>query len=365
MNPSIECLYLSEEEAGQAGAYTVTECMQTMEEVLRLVAAGDYIMGGPGGNQHGMKLYFPKESRFAGMPLAGADKRFMALAAYVGGRFGVCGIKWYGSNPANREKGLPRANHMIVLNDAVSGLPLCILAGNGVSAVRTGAMAGLGAKYLSQPKGQSLALLGIGAIGKVSGEAILSACPDVRLVKLFNRTEEKARELAVEFEQKFNVTVQVCHDIRQAVEGSDIVNIALSGQELPKIKYKWIQDGALVIAASDCMMEKKCYSSMKIVADNWKMFVEYAKEREQWPGDEKIREDMIRRVVRMVEKGKLKKKNIVELGTVIEGGSGGRKSRKEKILLILGGMGVEDVAWGYVVYKNAWQQKLGTKLPFM
>ena len=66
-------------------------------------------MGGSNHNSHGLGLVFPKESAFPNMPIAGPDRRFVAMPAYLGGRFDVCGNKWYGSNAANPKKGFPRS----------------------------------------------------------------------------------------------------------------------------------------------------------------------------------------------------------------------------------------------------------------
>lgn len=40
----------------------------------------------------------------------------------------------------------------------------------------------------------------------------------------------------------------------------------------------------------------------------------------------------------------------------------GRKSDKERVIYIMDGMPVEDVAWGYEIYQNAQRLGLGTKL---
>ena len=40
------------------------------------------------------------------MPKNGPDRRFMAMTAYLGGRFNIAGEKWYGSNRDNVEKGI-------------------------------------------------------------------------------------------------------------------------------------------------------------------------------------------------------------------------------------------------------------------
>ena len=53
--------------------------------------------------------------------------RFIGLSANLGGSFDVEGIKWIGSAHENPSRGLPRANAVIVLNDADTRLPLAIM----------------------------------------------------------------------------------------------------------------------------------------------------------------------------------------------------------------------------------------------
>lgn len=102
MDERLDFLFLNEAEAVKAGAGDMERCIEVMDEVFSLLGQGDYLMGSPNHNSHGIKIYFPKESPFPNMPKKGPDRRFMALVAYLGGRFNVCGEKWYGSNLANR-----------------------------------------------------------------------------------------------------------------------------------------------------------------------------------------------------------------------------------------------------------------------
>ena len=101
MAKKTEFLYLSEPDMIKAGVLDSARCVDVLDEMFKLVGQGDYIMGGPHHNEHGMKIGFPKESPFPNMPLDGPDRRFMAMVAYLGGRFNVCGEKWYGSNIVN------------------------------------------------------------------------------------------------------------------------------------------------------------------------------------------------------------------------------------------------------------------------
>lgn len=106
--PSLDLLYLSEEDMIKAGVTDVVKCTDCMEELLKILDKGDYRMGGENGNSHGCMVTFPDEPEFPHMPKNAPDRRFMAMPAYVGGKFDVAGMKWYGSNVKNREKELPR-----------------------------------------------------------------------------------------------------------------------------------------------------------------------------------------------------------------------------------------------------------------
>ena len=92
-----EFLFLSEDDLVKAGVLNASECIDTCEEVFGILSDGDYLMGGLNHNEHGLSIVFPKETRFPGMPVAGPERRFIAMPAYLGGDFHVCGEKWYGT----------------------------------------------------------------------------------------------------------------------------------------------------------------------------------------------------------------------------------------------------------------------------
>jgi hypothetical protein len=113
----IDFLYLSEQDMIAAGVTDMPACVDTMEEMFALLHHGDYRMAGANNDSHGAMVMFPEDSPFPDMPRAGADRRFMAMPAYLGGNFRKAGMKWYGSNMANRDKGLPRSILTFILND--------------------------------------------------------------------------------------------------------------------------------------------------------------------------------------------------------------------------------------------------------
>ncbi|MDY7042234.1 MAG: ornithine cyclodeaminase, partial [Chloroflexota bacterium] len=84
--------------------------------------------------------------------------RVNAMPAYVGGPYDVCGIKWIAGFPGNPAKHkLPRATGLFVLNDSWTGVPLAVMDGTLISAMRTGAVTGVGAKYMARPDSEIVA----------------------------------------------------------------------------------------------------------------------------------------------------------------------------------------------------------------
>ena len=164
--PTIDFLFLSEEDMIKAGVKDMPACIETMEEVVKCLNAGDYVMGGENHNSHGSQVSFPKESPFPNMPLdTGDDRRFMAMPAYIGGSIDLMGMKWYGSNSDNRKIGLPRSILTVMLNDKTTGAPLALMSANILSAMRTGAIPGVGAKYLARKDSTVCGICGPGVMG--------------------------------------------------------------------------------------------------------------------------------------------------------------------------------------------------------
>ncbi|MEG1825395.1 MAG: ornithine cyclodeaminase, partial [Cloacibacillus sp.] len=96
---AVKTLLLSQKDLIEVGVMNMGDCIDVIEGVFSLIGKGDYLMGGPLENEHGQMIYFPETERFPGMPVTGPDRRFMSMIAYLGGKYKICGEKWYGSNP--------------------------------------------------------------------------------------------------------------------------------------------------------------------------------------------------------------------------------------------------------------------------
>ena len=178
----------------KAGVKDMAHCVDVMEDMLLTLNRGDYVMGGMNHNSHGTQLMFPDHPKFQGMPENADDRRFMAMPAYLGGNYQMAGMKWYGSNVENKKKGLPRSILMMMLNDKDTGAPLALMSANLVSAYRTGAVPGVGAKYLARKNAKTAAVIGPGIMGRTSLHAVLCSCPGIDTVKVKGRGQKSLED---------------------------------------------------------------------------------------------------------------------------------------------------------------------------
>ena len=65
----------------------------------------------------------------------------------------------------------------------------------------------------------------------------------------------------------------------------------------------------------------------------------------------------------LLHDNKIAREDIIDIADVIIGRLPGRDNDKQRIIYSVGGMPVEDIAWGETVYKNALKMGIGIKLP--
>lgn len=369
MSAKIDFLYLNEQEMIEAGVTDMAKCLKSMEDVFVLINKEDYRMGGENANEHGIRVSFPKESDIEGMPTHKPDYRFMAMPAYLGGRFHMFGIKSYGSNPDNGVKGLPRSILMMSLLDATTGVPLAYMSANILSAMRTGAVSGVGAKYLSKSDVSTVSIIGPGTMSKYTLKAFVEAQPTISCVKIKGRSENGVNSFIEYCKENFpNINNYiVCDTIEDACKDADIVFYGTTNaskfEDNPLVKKEWLKKGALVISASSLLVDTDFLSdeNVKLISDNYKMYDGWGS-GQPLPTQKNVSTLLGMGFFDAVSESKIERSAIIDLGEIICGEKTGRDYEDQIILYAVGGMPIEDVAWGYDVYKNATEMGLGTKL---
>ncbi len=365
--PEIDFLFLNEEDMIKAGVKDMPACIKAMEEVVTCLNKGDYVMGGENHNSHGCQVSFPKASPFMNMPRdEGDDRRFMAMPAYIGGSFDLMGMKWYGSNIANREKGLPRSILTVMLNDKDTGAPLALMSANLLSAYRTGAIPGVGAKYLAKKDAKVCGICGPGVMGRTSLAAVMAICPKIETLKVKGRGKRSLTQFIDYVKKEYPAlrSVEAVESVEELVKDADVVSFANSGgtdpSTYPFVKKEWLKPGALLIGLSAFDMDPKELRECSLVVDNIKLYEAWS---EEFPYPSFGANNIIgSKFTDMVHDGLLTMEEITDLGDIISGKKEGRVSDDQIFVYSVGGMPVEDVAWGKVCYENALRKGLGTRL---
>lgn len=364
----IDFLYLNEEDMIKAGVKEMAGCVDAMEEMFRLLKIGDYRMGGPNGNSHGVMMTFPEESPFPNMPKDGPDRRFMAMPAYLGGNFDMAGMKWYGSNVENKSKGLPRSILMLTLNDKNTGAPIAYMSANILSAYRTGAVPGVGVKYFAKEDSKVVGIIGPGVMSKTAFAATIAVRPEIETVKIKGRSKKSTdgfvNYLNEEYPQIKDIII--VDTIEDAVRDCDVVHIATSSptgdvNEYPYIKEEWIKPGAVLCCPAAARFDDDfILNRARTVTDNIQLYEAWEEEME-FPAYNSIPIPAVH-CMDLIAEGKMSKDQIDDLGDVLIGKIPVHRREDEIVIYSVGGMPVEDVAWGTIVYRNAIEKGIGTKL---
>lgn len=373
--PKIDFLYLNEKDMIEAGVLDAAGCIETMRDTMELFGKKDFLLGGPNADEHGLQMNFPQKSDIEGFPLDdGPDRRFMAMPAYLGGRFHIAGQKFYGSNSHNAALGLPRSILMVTLSDVDTGAPKAIMSANLLSAMRTGAMPAMAATYLANKDSEVLSLLGPGVINKCALMCYMEVLPNIKKIKIRGSSSKSKTALAMkEFIEETYPQVKeivICDSLEEACRDADVVSEAMSvtKENMEEFRLEWFKKGATVFSMGSFLYRKyEDFKSTTMVVDNYGMYQKYLNNFiARGPVDAfgNKREWVIMGIhfVHLVKTGQVQREQVINLCDIVNGKSEGRTSQDEIVMCSIGGMPLEDLSWGYDCYQRAMKKGLGTSL---
>jgi ornithine cyclodeaminase len=325
-------LYLTQEQVVNTG-FDIGSFMEILEEHFRLYAQGKVILP--------TKVVLDLGERERG--------RINALTAYVGGDIDVCGIKWVASFPHNPQKyRIPRANAFIILNDSHTGAPLAVMDGTYVSAMRTGAVTGIGVKYLARRDSLTCAVIGCGVQARTQLMAIQAALPTLEEVLCYDINRGVSKTYAEEMGHKTGLKIEATDSVKAAVSDADIT-VTVTVADEPIVKDEFVKRGSLVVHVGSYQEEEEqvVHNSDKIVVDEW----------------ESVYHRKTPILARMYIEGKLKESDIhANLGEIVNGEKPGRENNEERIFFLPIGMGSEDVIAAYKIFRLAEERGIGQRL---
>src|SRR5262249_44036136 len=126
--------------------------------------------------------------------LGSEKEQYVVRSAVDPGRY--MATKMFTSFPANLATGImPAVQAVCVLFDGSDGRPLAVMDGTEITHWRTAADSALGAKFLAQPKPESILVVGAGEMSRWLIRAHKAVRPSLEHVFIWNRTAERADHL--------------------------------------------------------------------------------------------------------------------------------------------------------------------------
>lgn len=152
----------------------------------------------------------------------------------------------------NTKIGLPDLTGLIVVFSSKTGMPLGLVDGSAVTGMRTGAAAAIGAKYLARKDSKKALIIGTGNQAPYQVAALLTAFPELELIRVSNPINRKQAEdfvtaipskLSETFGFKsINADFEIVDDLSSAVSDSDII-ITITPSRTPIIRKEWVKPG--------------------------------------------------------------------------------------------------------------------------
>jgi len=160
--------------------------------------------------------------------------------------------------------------------------------------------------------------------------------------------------------------VEVVDTLEAVVRDCDIVTFCASGATgdpatYPMIEREWIRPGTFLSMPASCNIDRGMESpEIRKVLDNTGLYECYMQELPK-PVHRFVPAVGVR-FMDLVDEGRIAREHLEDLGRIVGRDAPGRKNDEEIIILSVGGLPVEDVAWGTHVYRNAIAQGIGVKL---
>jgi alanine dehydrogenase len=275
----------------------------------------------------------------------------IAMPAYMPG-LGAAGTKIVTVHPGNKQAyGLPAVIARIILNSPDNGVPLAIMDGTYITALRTGAAGATGIKYLSREDSKIAGVCGTGVQGRSQVMGLMEVRPNIKKIKVFDIIPEAMETFIKEMKGKFpNVDFDKVESAQEATEGSDILITCTPSPEA-FIDGAWLKPGCHVSAiGADTGAKRELMTS--VIKKCNKRVVDFIPQAFV-VGDFKVPK----------EEGVISEKDVyAEMGEIVAGKKKGRESPEEITMFKATGLAIQDVGTASKVLELAQNKGVGTTL---
>ena len=282
------------------------------------------------------------------MPVPQTTGRLGLMPGYIAepARFGLKIVAKY-----DRPLGSKHGTHVgaVMLFDAVEGLPLALLEGGTLTAIRTAAASGLATRTLARPDSIVLGLLGCGEEAHVHIPAMLAVRPFVEIL-VWGRSLDKAQAFVGRLDLPTGITARVMASAHDVVAASDVV-CTVTSAAMPILNGDWIKPGTHLNLVGSAVATTAEVDSTCVARSQF--YVDYREAALAQAGE----------LLNAIKAGIVTPAHIAgEIGEVLLGTAPGRKSPDDITIYKSLGIAAQDLAAADYVYTAARAQNVGIEV---
>ena len=327
INLGKEFLYLTREECIKAGP-TLDEILGIVKETLIAHGKQEYEMPAKIG-------IHPFEEVF-----------YHAMPAYVPGRLAT-GCKWIECYPQNPKKyGIPQTTSLLTMNETMCGVPVAVMDGTWITAMRTPAVTVLAAEKL-HPDAETFGMFGCGVQGMEHVRFVVRVLKKLKKIYVYDVVPKVMEKLIHDLKDALPVEIVPGESFEQVAKSCEVMSSAtiIVQEPIAAVKDEWISKGQTIIPCdlNTFWDPKTQLRSNKYIVDSTHEHEYFARAGYFPDGLPKIH---------------------AQTGEVLAGLKAGRENADELIVCSNIGMSVLDVALGQTVMHKALEMGLGVRLPF-
>ena len=172
------------------------------------------------------------------------DGRYMMAALAAADDPPYLAVKTVIMNPRNSTKNLPQINGLVTMLDSDTGLPVAILDGNWITAVRTAGLSAVAAKHMARSDSSTVAFIGCGVQAKSHLRAFAEMFP-LAEIRVFGRGQANIDSLC-EVAENMSLKSIRCSTGEEAVRNADLIvsSVTYSSGLIPFLDANWLKSGA-------------------------------------------------------------------------------------------------------------------------
>lgn len=258
----------------------------------------------------------------------------------------------------NLSRGMPRAQGLILLHDAETAVPICVMEGATISALRTAAVSIAALRATDRLlRTRTAALLGCGQQARMHLELLAAHSPALAQVAVFDQEPTRAVAFAAQSAEQYPaLEVIAVPTAEQAVREAD-VTIAVTTTTTAYVPLAWLRTGATFVNVSlDDAEADLLLGADHLFVDDWDLIT---------ADDQRLLGKLARagRATGPREAPRPGARRVdADLAALIGGGYDRAIGEDDRVAVNPFGMGAHDVALATRVFAAAVEQSLGTML---